>query len=97
MLNNNLHLVSNENTTAIDPMIDPEGFNRYLDHRRDQITQQCIDQMKMVYDQTVNFSNNLDAAKGLALLGDPGIGKTVQVENALKDSKASVEYKKHLL
>ena len=79
---------------TIDPMIDPERYMAALTRRRNEITTHCIDQMKMVYDRTVNFSQNLDSAKGLALLGDPGIGKTVQVENALRDSKASVEYKK---
>jgi hypothetical protein len=91
----NLHLASNNGRSHTpDPMIDPEGYHQFLDLQRNKITQECIDQMKMVYDRTVNFSQNLDSAKGLALLGDPGIGKTVQVENALRDSKASVEYKK---
>jgi|MDTC01.2.fsa_nt_gb hypothetical protein len=54
----------------------------------------CNDQMDTIYDRVVNFTKNLDSSKGLAVLGPPGVGKTIQVTNALNDSKASWEDKK---
>lgn len=59
--------------------------------RQEKITQMCIDQMLTIYDRTIAFTKNLDSAKGLAIFGPPGVGKTVQVEQALNDSKAGWE------
>jgi hypothetical protein len=55
-------------------------------------TERLKTEMDAVYDITANFATDLDGSKGLAVFGPPGIGKTEQVTQALKDENASVEY-----
>lgn len=62
-----------------------------LKQKAKNITKQVIGQMQTVTDRTKNFTSNLDAAKGLAVFGPPGVGKTEAVETALNDVKASWE------
>ena len=62
-----------------------------LQKKEKETIQFCKDQMDTIYDRTKSFSKNLDSSKGIAVLGPPGVGKTMQVENALNDSKASWE------
>lgn len=62
--------------------------------REEEHRQRLISEMQDIYDITANFATDLDGTKGLAVFGLAGIGKTETVQQALLNSKASVEYLK---
>ena len=64
---------------------------KQIKERHKQLETNCKAQMDTIYDRTVGFTKNLDAAKGLAIFGPPGVGKSFMCESALNDVRAGWE------